>query len=96
MFQLVSEYGFEAERHLYRTVRASLDVQAIDEHNQSLNPSNNIHLNYWLQEISSLISKPNFSTLICYAFDAAITQKVYFENYLINQINMTKIMFSFL
>jgi hypothetical protein len=75
-FQLISEYGFEAERHFYRTLITYLDLQSIDENHSALKRSENIYLNYWLQEIPILISKPNFSTLICYAFDTAITQKV--------------------
>ncbi|CAF0830698.1 unnamed protein product [Rotaria sordida] len=72
---LISEYGFEAERHLYRTLLTYIDLQSIEENNSTLKRSDNIHLNYLQQEISSLISKPNFITLICYAFDTAITQK---------------------
>ncbi|CAF4148281.1 unnamed protein product, partial [Rotaria sp. Silwood2] len=72
---LISEYGFEAERHLYRTLLTYIDLQSIEENSSTLKRSENIHLNYLQQEISSLISKPNFVTLICYAFDTTITQK---------------------
>ena len=37
--------------------------------------SDGVYFIYWLYVIPSLISKPNFVTLICYAFDTAITQK---------------------
>ena len=53
-----------------------LDLQSIDRNDLSAKRSENIHLNYWIQEIPSLISKANFVTLVCHAFDAAITQKV--------------------
>ncbi|CAF3833846.1 unnamed protein product, partial [Rotaria sordida] len=72
---LVSEHGFEAERHLYQTLISYLDLQSIEQNGSLIKRSENIHLNYWLQEIPSLISKPNFVTLICYAFDTAITQQ---------------------
>ncbi|CAM4904070.1 unnamed protein product [Rotaria socialis] len=72
---LISEYGFEAERHLYRTLISYLDLQSIDENNITLKRPENIYLSYWQQEIASFISKPNFPTLICYAFDTAIAQK---------------------
>ncbi|CAF1270900.1 unnamed protein product [Adineta steineri] len=72
---LISEYGFEAERHLYRTLISYIDLQSIEENSSLLKHSENIHLYYWLQEIPTLISKPNFVTLICYAFDTIITQK---------------------
>jgi CCR4-NOT transcription complex subunit 1 len=57
---------------LYRTLVTYLDLQSIDPNDSSTKRSENIYLNYWLQEIPSLISKPNFVTLICYAFDTGI------------------------
>ncbi|CAF1576548.1 unnamed protein product, partial [Adineta ricciae] len=63
---LVDEHGFEAERHLYQILVNYLDLESNDE---------TIQITYWQHEIPTLISKPNFTTLICYAFDTAITQK---------------------
>ncbi|CAF4350215.1 unnamed protein product, partial [Adineta steineri] len=59
-----------------RTLVTYLDLQSTEQNGSLTKRSENVHLNYWLQEISSLISKPNFVTLICYAFDTAITQEL--------------------
>ncbi|CAF3940349.1 unnamed protein product, partial [Rotaria magnacalcarata] len=72
---LISEHGFEVERHFYRTLVTYLDLESIEQNSTSIKRSENIHLTYWLQELPSLISKSNFVTLICYAFDTAGTQK---------------------
>ncbi|CAF0872020.1 unnamed protein product, partial [Didymodactylos carnosus] len=69
---LVSTHGFEAERHLYRSLITNIDF-TVDSNNAKNRDS--IHVQYLSQEILSLISKPNFVTLICYSFDTAISQK---------------------
>ena len=57
---------------MYRTLVTYIDLQSIDSNDSSTKRSENIYLNYWLQELPSLISKPNFVTLICYAFDTGV------------------------
>ncbi|CAF0989426.1 unnamed protein product [Adineta ricciae] len=72
---LIAEYGFEAERYFYRTLASYLDLQFFEETPSGSKHSENLHLNYWLQEIPLLLAKSNFVTLICYAFDSVLTQK---------------------
>ncbi|CAF0747026.1 unnamed protein product, partial [Didymodactylos carnosus] len=58
---LISTHGFEAERHLYRTLITNIDFTL-----DSNNPKNrdSIHVQYLVQEVPSLISRPNFVTLL--------------------------------
>ncbi|CAF3620444.1 unnamed protein product [Rotaria socialis] len=66
---ILSEHATIVVQLLHRYLLAYRDSQPIDQINFGMT-----QLNYLQQEISSLIYKPNFTEVICYAFDNVISE----------------------
>ncbi|CAF5090287.1 unnamed protein product, partial [Rotaria magnacalcarata] len=66
---ILSEHAINVVQLLHRYILAYRASQSIDQINFE-----KTHLNYLQQEITSLIYKPNYIGLICYAFDNVIAK----------------------
>lgn len=63
--QLVEIYGCEADKHLFRCLLSSVDLMA-DGRNTGKDGQ---QLQLLIQEANALITKPNFASILCYAFE---------------------------
>ena len=63
--QLVEMYGFEADGHLFRCLVSSVDF-ATEGRNSGKDGQ---QLQLLIQEANSLITKPNFVSILCYGFE---------------------------
>ncbi len=59
----MSVYGPEADRHLFRCL-----VSSVDFNNEGRN-SGKEQLQLLIKEAAALVTKPNFVSILCYAFD---------------------------
>lgn len=58
-------YGFEADKHLFRCLVSSVDFTP-----EGRNSGKDGHqLQMLIQEANSLMTKPNFVSILCYAFE---------------------------
>ena len=58
-------YGFEADKHLFRCLVSSVDF--ISEGRNSGKDGQQLQL--LIQEANSLMTKPNFVSILCYSFE---------------------------
>ena len=58
-------YGFEADKHLFRCLVSSVDF-ASDGRNSSKDGQ---QLQLLVQEANSLVTKPNFVSILCHAYE---------------------------
>ena len=58
-------YGFEADKHFFRCLVSSVDF--ISEGRNSGKDGQQLQL--LIQEANSLITKPNFVSILCYGFE---------------------------
>lgn len=65
-------YGFEADKHLFRCLVSSVDF--ISEGHNSVKDGQQLQL--LIQEANSLMTKPNFVSILCYAFEKQESKKV--------------------
>ena len=63
--QLVGVYGADADKHLFRSLVSSVDFSS-DGRNSGKDDQ---QLQLLIQEANSLITKPNFSSILCYTFE---------------------------
>lgn len=57
-------YGFEADKYLFRCLVSSVDFMS-----EGRNSGKDGQLQLLIQEANSLITKPNFVSTLCYAFE---------------------------
>ena len=65
-------YGFEADKHLFRCLVSSVDF--VSEGRNSGKDGQQLQL--LIQEANSLMTKPNFVSILCYAFERQDTKVV--------------------
>lgn len=58
-------YGFEADKHLFRCLVSSVDF-TLEGRNSGKDGQ---QLQLLIQEANSLVTKPNFVSTLCYAFE---------------------------
>lgn len=74
--KLVSEYGFEAERHLYRNLLIRLDLPSVEENILKKKYVHDLYLKFWLEKLPMIIRASTFKTFICDAFDLIFSEEV--------------------
>lgn len=63
--QLVGVYGADADKHLFRCLVSSVDFSS-DGRNLGKDGQ---QLQLLIQEANTLITKPNFASILCYTFE---------------------------
>ena len=64
--QLVETYGAEADRHLFRCLISTVDFSS-GGRNSGMKDGQQLQL--MVQEAISLVTKPAFASILCYAFE---------------------------
>ena len=59
-------YGFEADKHLFRCLVSSVDFNSSEGRSSGKDGQ---QLQLLIQEANSLMTKPNFVSILCYAFE---------------------------
>lgn len=63
--ELIEKHGFEAERHLFRCLFSFIDFAGDGKNNGK----DFLQCQFLIQECQMLVSKPNFSSILCYAIE---------------------------
>ena len=65
-------YGFEADKHLFRCLVSSMEFMSEGRNSNK----DGQQLQLLIQEANSLITKPNFVTMLCHAFEKQEANRV--------------------